>query len=152
VGLPKTAVADWQRSYRKLFKLVKLPINPETGKPKRAHPHMFRDTFAIEMLLSGARIEEVSRLLGHKSVGRVVVAQLINDLASGSRYIAKRDNTVFSLFQLPAQNLFNSFHFPNSPRELFLPSRQGQRLIPFESKLAVFYRSQRRKWLDGKLH
>jgi integrase/recombinase XerD len=68
VGLKKTAVADWRRSYRKLFKLAKLPIDPETKKPKRAHPHMFRDTFAIEMLLSGARIEEVSMLLGHKSV------------------------------------------------------------------------------------
>jgi integrase len=67
-GLKKTAVADWQRSYRKLFKLAKLPIDPETGKIKRAHPHMFRDTFAIEMLLSGARIEEVQMLLGHKSV------------------------------------------------------------------------------------
>ncbi len=29
---------------------------------------MFRDTFAIEMLLAGARPEQVAILLGHKSV------------------------------------------------------------------------------------
>jgi integrase/recombinase XerD len=69
-GKPKTAVADWQRSFRKLFELAapKLPKDPSTGKPKRCHPHMLRDTFAVEMLLSGADIREVSILLGHKSV------------------------------------------------------------------------------------
>jgi integrase len=44
------------------------PIDPETGKSKRAHPHMFRDTFAVEMLLSGASMEQVQTLLGHKSI------------------------------------------------------------------------------------
>ena len=29
---------------------------------------MFRDTFAVEMLLAGAAIDQVSILLGHKSV------------------------------------------------------------------------------------
>ncbi len=29
---------------------------------------MFRDTFAVEMLLAGVPIEQVSMLLGHKSV------------------------------------------------------------------------------------
>ena len=36
--------------------------------PKRSHPHMFRDTFAVEMLLAGVPLEQVSVLLGHKSV------------------------------------------------------------------------------------
>ncbi len=59
-GLVKSAVADWQRSYKKLFKLA--------GITKRAHPHMFRDTFAIECLLAGIPLERVSILLGHSSV------------------------------------------------------------------------------------
>ena len=59
-GLPKSAVADWQRSYRRLFKLAELK--------KRAHPHMFRDTFAVECLRSGISLERVSTLLGHKSI------------------------------------------------------------------------------------
>jgi integrase len=36
-GHPKTAVADFQRSYRRLFKLAEIK--------KRGHPHMSRDTF-----------------------------------------------------------------------------------------------------------
>jgi integrase len=30
--------------------------------------HRFRHTFAVELLLAGVRIEQVSRLLGHKTV------------------------------------------------------------------------------------
>lgn len=65
-GLPKSAVADWQRSYRRLFELANLQ-RPD-GTPKRCFPHMFRDTFAVEMLLAGVPLEQVSVLLGHKSV------------------------------------------------------------------------------------
>jgi integrase len=65
-GLPKSAVADWQRSYRRLFELAELK-RPD-GTLKRCFPHMFRDTFAVEMLLAGVPLEQVSILLGHKSV------------------------------------------------------------------------------------
>jgi integrase len=37
----------------------------ENGHP---HPHRFRDTFAVELLLTGVPIERVSVLLGHQSV------------------------------------------------------------------------------------
>lgn len=33
----------------------------------KGHPHMFRDTFAVELLLAGVPIEQVSMLLGHSS-------------------------------------------------------------------------------------
>ena len=65
-GLPKTAVADWQRSYRRLFKLADL--RKADGTPKRCHPQMFRDTFAVEMLLAGVPLDQVSILLGHRSI------------------------------------------------------------------------------------
>jgi integrase len=65
-GSPKTLVGDWQRSYRRLFKISDLRLEDST--PKRCHPHMFRDTFAVEMLLAGVPLEQVSMLLGHKSV------------------------------------------------------------------------------------
>jgi integrase/recombinase XerD len=65
-GHPKSAVADWQRSYRRLFTLVGLE-KPD-GSSKRCFPHMFRDTFAVEMLLAGVPIDQVSMLLGHASV------------------------------------------------------------------------------------
>lgn len=65
-SLPKTAVADWQRSFRRLFTLAGLE-KPD-GSPKRCFPHMLRDTFAVEMLLAGVPIDQVSMLLGHSSV------------------------------------------------------------------------------------
>jgi integrase len=65
-GLPKTFVANWQRAYRRLFKVADL-CKPD-GAPKRCHCHMFRDTFAVEMLLAGVPIDQVSILLGHASV------------------------------------------------------------------------------------
>lgn len=65
-GDPKSAVADWQRSYRRLFKSA--DIRTTDGERKRCHPHMFRDTFAVEMLLAGVPIDQVSLLLGHASV------------------------------------------------------------------------------------
>ena len=65
-GLLKSAVSDWQRSLRRVFKLA--DIHHEDGAPKRCHPHMFRDTFAVESLLAGVPLEQVSILLGHQSV------------------------------------------------------------------------------------
>jgi len=65
-GLPKTFVANWQRAYRRLFKVANL--SKPDGTPKRCHCHMFRDTFAVEMLLGGVPIDQVSILLGHASV------------------------------------------------------------------------------------
>lgn len=65
-GKPKSVVADWQRAYRRLFEIA--DIRKLDGEPKRCHPHMFRDTFAVEMLLAGVPIDQVSILLGHASV------------------------------------------------------------------------------------
>lgn len=65
-GSPKSVVANWQRSYRRLFTLAN--ITRPDGSAKRCHPHMFRDTFAVEMLLAGVPIDQVSILLGHASV------------------------------------------------------------------------------------
>ena len=65
-GNAKSVVADWQRAYRRLFELA--DIRKLDGEKKRCHPHMFRDTFAVEMLLAGVPIDQVSTLLGHSSV------------------------------------------------------------------------------------
>jgi integrase len=56
--LRKSSVADWQRAIRRLFEIADV-----TG-----HPHMFRHTFATDLLSRGIPIEDVSILLGHKSV------------------------------------------------------------------------------------
>jgi len=63
-GRPQTAVRGWRRSLEHVFKAAKLK---RSGKFLRCHPHMFRHTFAIEKLLGGASLEDVSLLLGHSS-------------------------------------------------------------------------------------
>jgi integrase/recombinase XerD len=55
----KSCVGDYQRAFKKLYKLA----NVENG-----HAHRWRDTFAVELLLSGMPLEQVAVLLGHQSV------------------------------------------------------------------------------------
>ena len=57
-GLRKSAVADWQRALRRMF---------ETAEVK-GYRHMFRHTFATELLSKGVPIGDVSMLLGHQSI------------------------------------------------------------------------------------
>jgi integrase/recombinase XerD len=68
----KSEVSNWQKIFAKIvskavemFPKLFLDAN---GRQKPAHLHMMRDTFAVEYLLAGMPLEEVSRLLGHSSV------------------------------------------------------------------------------------
>jgi site-specific recombinase XerD len=45
-----------------------LALADEDGRPMAFHSHMLRDTFAVELLLAGVDIHEVSNLLTHKSI------------------------------------------------------------------------------------
>jgi integrase len=58
-GLPDTAAGNYRRTLRRLGEQVNV-----TG----AHPHRFRDTFAVRLLREGVPLERVSKLLGHKSI------------------------------------------------------------------------------------
>jgi site-specific recombinase XerD len=55
-GNPKSAVADWQRSLRRLFTLAGVD---------NGHAHRFRDTFAVSLLEKGVPLETVAILLGN---------------------------------------------------------------------------------------
>jgi integrase len=54
-----TVAGNWRRSLRRLFDLAGV---------EKAHPHRFRDTFAVELLLAGIPLERISILLGHSSI------------------------------------------------------------------------------------
>jgi integrase/recombinase XerD len=54
-----TAAGNWRRTLRKVFKLAGV---------KGGHPHRFRDTFAVDLLLAGVPLKQVSILLGHGSI------------------------------------------------------------------------------------
>ena len=49
----------WRARIAKVFKLAGI---------QNAHPHRFRDTFAVALLDAGVSLENVSTLLGHQSV------------------------------------------------------------------------------------
>jgi len=66
VGQPHNSVHGYQRSFRKLFRLADLRRPDGARKPCRSH--MFRDTFAVELLLAAVPIDQVSALLGHRSI------------------------------------------------------------------------------------
>jgi integrase/recombinase XerD len=58
-GTIDTAAGNYRRTLRKLC---------EQAKVTNAHPHRFRDTFAVRLLQQGVPLERVSKLLGHRSV------------------------------------------------------------------------------------
>jgi integrase/recombinase XerD len=68
----KSEVSNWIKIFGKILatateKHPKL-FKESDGQPKPAQLHMLRDTFAVEYLLAGMPLDEVSRLLGHSSV------------------------------------------------------------------------------------
>jgi integrase len=55
----ETCTDGWRDHLARVFKAAKI---------QNGHPHRFRDTFAVELLLAGVPIEHVSILLGHSSI------------------------------------------------------------------------------------
>jgi integrase/recombinase XerD len=58
-GTKKSCVGDYQRAFAKLYKLAEV---------SGGHAHRWRDTFAVELLVKGVPIADVSVLLGHTSI------------------------------------------------------------------------------------
>jgi integrase/recombinase XerD len=58
-SLKKSAGVRWWENLKKVFRAAGLP---------HAHPHMLRDTFAVECLLAGVPLDQVSILLAHSSI------------------------------------------------------------------------------------
>jgi integrase/recombinase XerD len=59
VGKVESCSKHWQTRLLKLFQLAKIADG---------HAHRLRDTFAVELLLAGVPLEQVSVLLGHQSI------------------------------------------------------------------------------------
>jgi len=58
--------SQWLCRIRKLR--PQLSFVDEHGQPMVFHSHMLRDTFAVQLILAGAHVDEVSALLTHKSI------------------------------------------------------------------------------------
>jgi len=59
----------WRDRFQKLCSAAKIgEIETEVGEVREAHPHMLRDTFAIDMISRGVALENVAKALGHATV------------------------------------------------------------------------------------
>jgi len=74
IGTKKIAAGNVRADYYRLFRLAakeKPDVFADATRKSgsiRMHPHMFRDTFAVELLLADVALEKVSVLLGHESI------------------------------------------------------------------------------------
>jgi len=59
IGKLHTTVGVWGKRLRRIFRLAEIPDG---------HAHRFRDTFAVEFLNAGGTLEQLSVLLGHRSI------------------------------------------------------------------------------------
>ena len=62
----KSLTGQWQRKLGRLNKY--LSMVDYDGRPLQFHSHQLRDTFAVEHLLAGTSMQDLSGMLGHKSV------------------------------------------------------------------------------------
>lgn len=74
--IPQMSNADYNFQLKELQKM--------TGIKTRLHSHLARHTFATFMLRNGAKIENVSRMLGHTNITQTqryakVLAQSVHD-------------------------------------------------------------------------
>jgi integrase/recombinase XerD len=58
-GTVESCSKNWRAQFLEMFKIAKIP---------GGHPHRLRDTYAVELLLAGVPMEQVSVLLGHQSI------------------------------------------------------------------------------------
>ena len=65
-GKRNKAAATWQKALRRLWKLVRPALNLQDRNGRAIQPksHMFRNTFAVELLKKGVSLEHVAMLLG----------------------------------------------------------------------------------------
>ncbi len=62
----KPLTGRWQRKLHRLN--AYLSMLDYEGKPMTFHSHQLRDTFAVNQLLNGTSMEDLSQMLSHKSV------------------------------------------------------------------------------------
>jgi integrase len=64
----KSLTGLWQKKFARLNDYLTLVDYEDDPQPLKFHSHQLRDTFAVEQLLSGTPMEDVSKMLGHKSI------------------------------------------------------------------------------------
>jgi integrase len=69
IEIIKSDVRRWQRELNRIFEQAGITeVQTESGRIRKPHPHMFRDTCAVSALRHGAAIHTVARMLGHTKI------------------------------------------------------------------------------------
>jgi integrase len=59
----------WRERFQRLCAFAEIgAVETQVGSTKNPHPHMLRDTFAIDAITRGVALDNVAKMLGHASV------------------------------------------------------------------------------------
>ena len=74
--------APYNRLGKSSIESIVREIGKRSGIGRNIFPHLFRHTFATDMLSHGAKINEVSKLLGHHKLDttRIYISQGMKDI------------------------------------------------------------------------
>ncbi|OGH23462.1 MAG: hypothetical protein A2629_00245 [Candidatus Levybacteria bacterium RIFCSPHIGHO2_01_FULL_41_15] len=119
------------------FQLKKRAI--QAGITKRVYPHLFRHSFATQLLMSGVDVAVVSKILGHKDVRTTVdnYLHLADTTLKEATFMHPliRKNVDPSLIFRMVRNAYESFHFETDKRFKHKIA-QDEKSFKFELKLA----------------
>ena len=110
---PETVSNYWRERLRKIA---------EKAGVRGFHPHRLRDTFAVELLLAGVAMQDVSALLGHASITTTERHYAPWDLSRRDRLAAivrdanERDELLKALAEDPVEET-SAGAVPSSPRQ-----------------------------------
>lgn len=103
---------QWQRKFGRLNKYLSM-LDYE-GRPLLFHSHQLRDTFAVEHLLAGTSMQDLSKMLGHKtnaSDGKILSpwvperqAQLEEKMTEALKRMGATVSRAYSICQKNRQN------------------------------------------------
>jgi site-specific recombinase XerD len=62
----ETSAIEWRRRFARLCKFAGLTeITTTSGRRKAPHPHMLRDTYAIDNIIRGVQLDNLAKMMGH---------------------------------------------------------------------------------------
>jgi integrase len=91
----KSLTGRWQRKLERLNDY--LYISKDDGTPMKFHSHQLRDTFAVTQLLSGTSMQDLSKMLAHRSVKITEGCVATFRIAAGDMKELRNDNSTGNL-------------------------------------------------------
>ncbi len=104
----------------------------EAGISKRVYPHLFRHSFATQLLIEGIDVALVSKILGHKDIRTTVenYLHLADETLKDATYMHPLNRKYINPYFLikSAKETFERFHFERDERFHYSLSEEGNSL------------------------